>query len=250
VADERIEEEIELVPFGWSLVHGRRIVPIRACACAHLTGESTIVVAPISRVQTEGPIKTEGKEAPSSMHRPIGVTLLAVGAGLAVLAELWRMLVFLGVVSWTFVGQTVKFDNPQWGQAFWALILAAIWAWVAIGFWNVRYYAWTFGTFIALFTLIWGFFALLFGSSMEAETIPWLLAGAILLYLYYPGVRDQFVQKELSLMTPEQRAALEQMQAANAAMANATRSAQATPPVAPPPAAPPPAAPPSTPSAG
>ena len=47
------------------------------------------------------------------------------------------------------------------------------------------------------------------------------LAGAILLYLYYPGVRDQFVQKELSLMTPEQRTAMQQMQQANAAAAAA-----------------------------
>ena len=183
------------------------------------------------------------------MHRPIGVTLLAVGAGLAVLAELWRMLVFLGVVQWTFVGQTVKFDNPQWGQAFWALILAAIWAWVAIGFWNVRYYAWTFGTFIALFTLIWGFFALLFGSSMEAETIPWLLAGAILLYLYYPGVRDQFVQKELSLMTPEQRAAMQQMQRANEAAAQAFSTPPGPNPNPTPSSTTPPTTPPSAPSA-
>jgi hypothetical protein len=184
------------------------------------------------------------------MHRPIGVTLLAVGAGLAVLAELWRAAVFMGWVQWTFVGQTVKFDSPQWGQVFWALILAAIWAWVAVGFWNVRYYAWTFGTFIALFTLIWGFFALLFGSSIEAESIPWFLAGAILLYLYYPGVRDQFVQKELSLMTPEQRAAMAQMQRANDAAAAAFSSPPGMPNPNPTPSSTtPPTTPPSAPSA-
>jgi len=66
----------------------------------------------------------------------------------------------------------------------------------------------------------------------------------IFFYLNYPGVQKHFVDKELSLMTPEQRAALEQMQAANAAMATATASAQQ----APPPAAPPPAAPPSAPA--
>jgi hypothetical protein len=41
--------------------------------------------------------------------------------------------------------------------------------------------------------LIWGFFALLFGSTWEAATIPRLLAIAILFYLYYPGVRNNFV---------------------------------------------------------
>ena len=167
-------------------------------------------------------------------HRPIGVTLLAVGAGLAALAELWRMLVFLGIVNFTFVGKSVSFKDAQWGQAFWALILAAIWIWVAVGFWNVRAYAVQFGIFISLFTLIFGFMALLFGSSIEAETVPWLLAGAIFLYLSYPGVQQNFVEHELSMMTPAQRAALEQMQAANAAMMRASSPSAPAAPAAPP----------------
>jgi len=185
------------------------------------------------------------------MQRPIGVALLAIGAGLAGLLELWRAAVFMGWVNWTFVGKEVTFPSPQWGQVLWALLLAAIWFWVAVGFWNVRAYAYSFGVFVSLFTLIFGFMAWLFGSTLEAETTPMLLAVIIFFYLNYPGVQKHFVDKELSLMSPEQRAALEQMQAANAAMANATRAAQQNPPpAAPPPAAPPPAAPPSTPSAG
>ena len=148
------------------------------------------------------------------------------------------MLVFLGIVNFTFVGKSVSFPEAQWGQAFWALILAAIWAWVAMGFWNVRAYAAQFGIFISLFTLIFGFMALLFGSSVEAETVPWLLAGAIFLYLSYPGVQQQFVEHELSLMTPAQRAALEQMQAANAAMIQASSAAPAPAAAAPAAAAP------------
>ena len=174
------------------------------------------------------------------MQRPIGVTLLAIGSALVGLAEVWRALVFMGWVSWTFVGREVQFDDPQWGQVIWAIILAAIWFWVAAGFWNVRAYAWSFGNFMAIFTLIWGFTALLFGSSVEAESIPWLLAGAIFFYLNYPGVRDRFIDSEMSKLTPEQRAALENLQAANAAAAQAMAT-----PAAPPPAAPPPAAPPS-----
>lgn len=167
------------------------------------------------------------------MHRPIGVTLLAAGAGLAALFELWRTLVFLGIVNFTFVGKPVSFSEPQWGQAFWALILAAIWIWIAEGFWNVRAYAWSFGIFISIFTLIFGFMALLFGSSVEAETVPWLLALLIYMYLNYPGVRDQFAAKEMSLLTPEQRTAMEQVQAANVAAAKAMAAPAAAAPVAP-----------------
>jgi hypothetical protein len=179
------------------------------------------------------------------MQRPIGVTLLAIGSALVGVLEVWRALVFMGWVSWTFLGDEVTFPNPQWGQVIWALILAAIWFWVAAGFWNVRAYAWSFGNFMAVFTLIWGFTALLFGSTVEAESIPWLLAGSIFFYLNYPGVRDRFIENEMSMLTPEQRAALEKLQAANAAAAQAMAQPAASPPAAPPPAStPPPAAPP------
>ena len=150
------------------------------------------------------------------MQRPIGVTLLAIGAGLAGLVQIWRILIFAGIINWTFVGKEVAFSSPQWGQIFWSAILALIWFWEAAGFWNLRGYAWGFGNFIALFTFIWGFFALLFGSSVEAETIPWFLALVIYMYLNYPGVKDHFVKAEMDRLTPEQRVAMEQLAAANA----------------------------------
>jgi hypothetical protein len=175
------------------------------------------------------------------MQRPIGVTLLAIGSALVGLAEVWRALVFMGWVNWTFIGREVSFSEPQWGQVLWAVILAAIWFWIAAGFWNVRAYAWSFGNFLAVFTIIWGFFAVLFGSGIEAESIPWLLAGAIFFYLNYPGVRDRFIDSEMSRLTPEQKAALDNLQAANAAAAQAMATPAAPPPASPPPpAAPPP----------
>jgi hypothetical protein len=179
------------------------------------------------------------------MQRPIGVTLLAVGAGLAGLYQIWRILVFLGIANFTVIGQPIQFDEPQWGSVFWSAILALIWFWVAAGFWNLRAYAWSFGNFISLFTLIWGFFEILFGgSSIEYQTVPWFLALVIFMYLNYPGVQRHFVDTEMARLTPEQRAALEQLQAANAAAATAQAApaAPAPAPAAPPP--PPPAAPP------
>ena len=192
-------------------------------------------------------------------HRPIGVTLLAIGAGIAGLYELYRVLIFLGIANFGFIGKEVSFPDPQWGQAFWALIIAAIWFWVAMGFWNVRAYAWSFGSFIAIFTLIWGFMAILFGSSIEAESIPWFLAIVILMYLNYPGVQKQFIDHEMSLLTPEQRAAMEKLQQANMAAAASMAPAAAAPAPAAAPAAPapapaapaaPPTEPPSAPPAG
>ena len=166
------------------------------------------------------------------MHRPIGITILALLAGLAGVFEVWRALVFLGVVSFEVIGQKVSYPTAQWGPAFWAIILALIWFWVAAGLWNVRAYAWQFGNFIAIFTVIFGFFAILGGSTTEAETVGWFLALVVLFYLNYPGVRDQFIEHEMALMTPEQRAAFDQMQAAQVAMAQASATAAAAPPPA------------------
>ena len=151
------------------------------------------------------------------MRRPIGVILLAAGAGLLALVQIYRIFVYLGILEFPVGEHTVSFDTAQWGAALWALIMAAIWGWVAAGFWNLRAYAVQFGIFISLFTLIWGFFALLFGSTYEAETIPWLLAGAIFLYLSYPGVQKAFYDNEISKLTPEQVAAMDALAAANAA---------------------------------
>ena len=152
------------------------------------------------------------------MHRPIGVILLAAGAGLAGLYQLYLMLVYLGILNFpvdnAMLGD-MSFQDPQWGAALWSLLIAAIWLWVAYGFWNLRAYAVQFGIFISLFTLIWGFFALLFGSTIESGTIPWLLAGAIFLYLSYPGVQKPFIDNERSKLTPEQLAAMDALDEAN-----------------------------------
>ena len=151
------------------------------------------------------------------MRRPIGVILLASAAFLGGLYQVYMMLVYLGIAKFNFLGKDVSFDSAQWGPVFWSLIMALIWFWVAAGFWNLRAYALQFGLFISLFVLIWGFFAILFANgSVESETIPWLLAGFIYLYLSYPGVQKPFVDNEMSRLTPEQRSAMEQMAAANA----------------------------------
>ena len=183
------------------------------------------------------------REAYGFMKRPFGITLLALGAGLAGLWQLWRTGVFLGIFDFTFFGKEVNLPEAQWGYAIWALILAAIWFWVAMGFWNVRAYAWTFGIFISIFTVIFGFFAILGQSATsESEIVGWLLAVAIFFYLNYPGVRNHFIEHEMSLLTPEQRAAMQKVEEANAAAAAAMAKPAAPAPTQQPPAPPAPPA--------
>jgi hypothetical protein len=166
------------------------------------------------------------------MHRPIGVTILAVFAGVAGLFEIWRAFVFAGWVKFSFGGAEIALPNAQWGQALWALLIAAIWFWVAKGLFEMRAYAWSFGIYISIFTMIFSFFAILGQTrSLEDEFIAMFLSIAIFMYLNYPGVRDQFMKHEMSLLTPEQRAAVAAAQAANVAAAQAMSSG--TPPAPP-----------------
>ena len=60
---------------------------------------------------------------------------------------------------------------------------------------------------------------------MESEFVGWFLALLIFFYLNYPGVREHFVKTELAMLTPEQRAAYDQLQAANMAAAQANAAA-------------------------
>jgi hypothetical protein len=167
------------------------------------------------------------------MRRPIGVTILAALSFVAGLSNLWRVGVYMGWFEFDFLGNKgVQLQDPNWAAAIWALLIAAIWFWVAVNFWNMRAAAWQFGTFISLFTLIWGFFAILFGSTLQYETLPMLLALVVYVYLMWPGVREAFAQSELSRLTPEQRAAIEQLQAANAAAGQGAPPGMAPPPAA------------------
>ena len=150
------------------------------------------------------------------MKRPIGVTLLAILSWLAAAANLWRVGVYMGWFEFEIFGDKgVQLQDPNWGAALWALLLAAIWIWVGLQFWNVRAAGWQFGVFISLFTLIWGFFALLFGSTVQYESLPMLLALVIYVYLMWPGVKEAFAKSEMDRLTPEQKAAYEQLAEAN-----------------------------------
>jgi len=159
------------------------------------------------------------------MKRPIGVTLLALGAALAGFYQVWLALLFAGVLDFSMIGKSVSFVEPQWGAALWSTILAAVWLYVAEGFWSLRAYAWSFGRIISLFTLVWGFFSVLFGSSVEMETVPWLLAGAVYLYLSSPGIEQLFIASEWAHLSPEEQAAYSQAAAARAGTAAAAVAA-------------------------
>ena len=96
----------------------------------------------------------------------------------------------------------VQLPDPNWGAALWALLIAAIWFWVGLQFWNMRAAGWQFGVFISLFTLIWGFFALLFGSTVHVRDDPDAPGPHHLRLPDWPGVREAFAKSEMDRLTP------------------------------------------------
>jgi hypothetical protein len=132
------------------------------------------------------------------MHRPIGALILGAVAFVAGLYQLYRVLIFAGAVSFTFVGKSVSYNSIQWGPLLWALILAAIWFYVAFGFFSARAYAWMFGVIISMFTLIFSSLAVLGVSTLEAESVPLLISLIVLLYLFYPGTQQAFADSEVA----------------------------------------------------
>jgi hypothetical protein len=132
------------------------------------------------------------------MKRPIGGMILGVLAALAGLWQIYLMLIFAGIVKFTFLGQEVGFGTIQWGQFLWSGLMMLIWFWVAAGFFTARLYAWMFGIMISGITLIWSMFAVLGSATLESMFPSLALSVIVLFYLMYPGTREAFYESEVA----------------------------------------------------
>ena len=134
------------------------------------------------------------------MKRPIGGMILGVVAALAGLYQIYLMLIFAGIVKFTFLGQEVGFGSIQWGQFLWSGLMMLIWFWVAAGFFGGRLYAWMFGIMISGITLIWSMFAVLGSATLESMFPELALSVIVLFYLMYTGTREAFYASEAAQM--------------------------------------------------
>ena len=180
------------------------------------------------------------------MKRPIGALALAILTFLQGVYQVYVVLIYLGVTSFSFVGNTVTYPNPQWGQAVLAGIMALIYFWVSYGFWTVRVWAWLYGLLITGFNLLWLVLATVGPVvTMEMVLVPILINLAIFGYLFHPATRLAFYESEGSRMDALMDARQSGVYAASTAPATAAAATSAPAPAAAP--APAPAAPPSAP---
>ncbi|KPK04526.1 MAG: hypothetical protein AMJ56_17285 [Anaerolineae bacterium SG8_19] len=125
-------------------------------------------------------------------NRPIGVTVLAILAGvLAVLAGI-ATLRFLGLFP--FLGPLdIRIFN-LWYALMYGL-LAWVWAWLAQMLWRVDPSAWMFLAVITVFNLTIDFVIMITGGDWYDVNVSVILNALILLYVILPGTRRAFGQQ-------------------------------------------------------
>jgi hypothetical protein len=133
-------------------------------------------------------------------HRPIGITLLAVLAGLAALVALWHTLQYLHLLPFT-LGPLQFYGFDLLGALLWGG-LTAIWVWAAVRLWNVEPQGLMFALVLSGLNLILAVLSLLGASTLEALLPAILLNGVVLLYCLTPGVRRAFGAAPDELLPP------------------------------------------------
>ncbi|MDW7731940.1 MAG: hypothetical protein SCH66_05870 [Methanolobus sp.] len=121
--------------------------------------------------------------------RPIGVTILAILAGLLFLLNLIITLRFLGFLP--FIGPVdIRIFNLWY--AFLYGLLAYIWLWVTKMLWQVDSQAWMFLLFISVLNLSFDFLILVTGGAWYDVNISVIVNALVLIYILLPGTREAF----------------------------------------------------------
>lgn len=122
--------------------------------------------------------------------RPIGVTILAVLAGVAAVVAAFHALQFLGIIKFNF--GPFSFRNFNLFAALMYGLLVWVYVWLVQMLWKVDPSAWLFLVIITMFNLILDFLGMI-GAGTGIE-YGWsiFINGIILIYCMLPGVRRSF----------------------------------------------------------
>src|SRR5205814_7389033 len=123
-------------------------------------------------------------------QRPLGVTILAILAGVAAVLSAINALQFLGIIPF-FIGPVGLRAYNFWYALMWGLMVW-VYVWLVQMLWRVEPAAWLFLVIITLFELTLDFVAMLGSSTWQDVSVSFLLNGVILLYVMLPGVRGAF----------------------------------------------------------
>ena len=132
------------------------------------------------------------REVSQAKERPIGVTILAILAGIAAVLAAIHALQFLGVIGFAIGSSGYKIHAFSFWYALMYGLLVWVYVWLTQMLWRVERQAWLFLVMITMFYLILDFFALFGATNWNDVAVSVILNAIILLYCMLPGVRSAF----------------------------------------------------------
>jgi hypothetical protein len=131
-------------------------------------------------------------ELSQAKERPVGVTILAILAGLAAVIAAIHALQFLGIFPFVIgpSGYTVHYFSFWYALMYGLLVWVYIWLTMAL--WRVEPGAWIFLVIVTLFYLSIDLLQMIGASTWRDVSFSIILNAIILLYCMLPGVRSAF----------------------------------------------------------
>ncbi len=133
------------------------------------------------------------------MNRPFGVTIMAILAVVSGFGHLLRGLVVFGIAGGAALA--LGLANPAAGSiagilavslGILVLMVAVLDFWFAWGAWHLKPWAWGWGVFTQVSSLILSLLAVVGWGTFRTQGVHILVAVGILLYLMSPGVKQAF----------------------------------------------------------
>ncbi len=122
--------------------------------------------------------------------RPVGVTILAVLAGVAAVLAAIHALQALGIFPFV-IGPFQVHAFSFWSFLMWALMVW-VYVWLVQMLLKVDKQAWLFLAVITVFNLILDFTVMLGQGEWSDVSLSFIVNAIILIYVMLPGVKDAF----------------------------------------------------------
>ena len=131
-------------------------------------------------------------ELAQAKERPVGVTILAILAGIAAVVAAVHALQFLGIIPFVLGPLGYKVHYFSFWYALMYGLLVWVYIWLTMMLWRVDRGAWMFLVIVTMFYLILDFFSLFGATSWGDVAVSVIVNAIILLYCMLPGVRSAF----------------------------------------------------------
>ncbi len=122
--------------------------------------------------------------------RPLGVSILAILAGIAGVVAAYHTLQYLHILPFS-LGSVAFYGVDLWAAFLWG-VTTVIYAWVVSMLWTVNPAGWLYVIIISGWNLILAILDI-FGASTVSAMLPALLInGAVLIYCLLPSTKRAF----------------------------------------------------------